>query len=90
METFCKPLDGKITLVTGGSRGIGRAAALALAKAGTLVAVNYKTHTQAAEAVCREIQDQGGRAQPVQANVSIATQVAEGRNPSPDELSLPA
>jgi len=61
--------------VTGASRGIGRATALALAKIGAAVAVNYKTHAQEALAVCREIKDMGGRAVAVQADVSIAVDV---------------
>ena len=70
-------LNGKIALVTGGSRGIGKATALALAKAGAKVAVNYKTRVAEAEAVCAEIRSQGGDAVAVQADVSIAAQVAE-------------
>ena len=66
------PLDSKVALVTGASRGIGRAAAVALAKIGAAVAVNYKTHAQEAEAVCAEIKGMGGRAVAVQADVSIA------------------
>jgi NAD(P)-dependent dehydrogenase (short-subunit alcohol dehydrogenase family) len=50
--------------VTGASRGIGRAVAIALAKVGAAVAVNYKLHPQQADAVCREIQNPGGRADP--------------------------
>lgn len=77
METSSKPLDGKIALVTGGSRGIGKAAVVTLAKAGGLVAVNYKTHVAEAEATCREIRNRGGQAIAVQADVSISAQVAE-------------
>jgi 3-oxoacyl-[acyl-carrier protein] reductase len=69
------PLDGKVALVTGASRGIGRAAAVALAKIGATVAVNYKTRGQEAEAVSREIQDMGGRVVALQADVSIAADV---------------
>jgi 3-oxoacyl-[acyl-carrier protein] reductase len=70
-------LQGKTALVTGGSRGIGRAAVLALAKAGANVAVNYKTHLAEAEAICGEIKSGGGQAIAVQADVSIGNLVAE-------------
>ena len=69
-------LEGKVALVTGASRGIGRAATVALAKIGATVAVNYKTHAEEAEAVSREIQDMGGRAVAIQADVSITADVA--------------
>jgi len=66
------PLDDKVALVTGASRGIGRAAAVVLAKIGAAVAVNYNTRGEDAEAVCAQIKDLGGRAIAVQADVSIA------------------
>jgi 3-oxoacyl-[acyl-carrier protein] reductase len=77
METSSRPFDGKILLVTGGSRGIGRAAALALATVGAKVAVNYNTHAADAEALCAEIRNRGGQAIAVQADVSSAAQVAK-------------
>ena len=61
---FCS-LDGKTALVTGASRGIGRAVAVELAAAGASVMVNYRTGREEAEALASEI---GGRA--VQADVS--------------------
>jgi 3-oxoacyl-[acyl-carrier protein] reductase len=61
---FCS-LDGKTALVTGASRGIGRAVAVELAAAGASVLVNYRTGREEAEALASEI---GGRA--VQADVS--------------------
>ena len=70
------PLNTKVALVTGGSRGIGRAVALPLARAGVQVAVNHRTRAADAESVCAEISSQGGRAIAVQADVSIAAQVA--------------
>jgi 3-oxoacyl-[acyl-carrier protein] reductase len=68
-------VDGKVALVTGASRGIGRAAAVALAKIGAAVAVNCKTRGEEAEAVCAQIKDLGGRAISVPADVSIAADV---------------
>jgi len=69
-------LTGKIALVTGGSRGIGRAAAVALAKAGADVVVNF-IHREAEEkAVCREVVAAGRRALAVRADVSKAAEVA--------------
>ncbi len=55
-------LDGRVTLVTGGSRGIGRAVSLDLAAAGARVGVNYATNAAAAEAVVEEIRAAGGEA----------------------------
>ncbi len=64
MSGFCS-LEGKSALVTGGSRGIGRAIALELGRAGAAVVVGYRSGADEAEAVATEI---GGRA--VQADVS--------------------
>jgi len=77
METSSMAVNGKVALVTGGSRGIGKAVALLLAGAGARVAVNYKSHAADAEAVCTEIKSRGGQAVAVQADVSIAHDVAE-------------
>ena len=55
-------LSGKVALVTGGSRGIGRAISLALAKAGALVALSYKNKRELAKIVERSINDTGGKA----------------------------
>jgi hypothetical protein len=76
MAPIMPPLHGKVTLVTGGSRGIGRATALALARVGAKVAVNYKTHATEAEEVCTEVRNIGGHVMAVQADVSISAQVA--------------
>ena len=57
-------------LVTGGSRGIGRATALRLAANGHRVAVNYNTHPEEAEGVVEEIRSAGGIAIAVGGNVS--------------------
>ena len=63
------PLSGKRALVTGGSRGIGRAIALRLATAGADVAVNFLAREDAASAVAEEIEGLGRRALIVQADV---------------------
>lgn len=68
-------LQGKIALVTGGSRGIGRAIAVALAEAGADVAVNYLTREQAAKEVCSQIEQRGHRGITARADVSIAAEV---------------
>jgi len=65
-----RTLDGQIALVTGASRGIGRAVALALAEAGAEVVVNYSSSPDAADAVVAEIKDSGGQAYALQANVA--------------------
>jgi 3-oxoacyl-[acyl-carrier protein] reductase len=69
-------LTGKIALVTGGSRGIGRAAAVALARAGADVAVNFQHREAEARAVCVEVEAVGRRALAVKADVSKAAEVA--------------
>ena len=65
-----RTLDGQIALVTGASRGIGRAVALALAEAGAEVVVNYSSSPDAADAVVSEIKEAGGQAYALQANVA--------------------
>lgn len=68
-------LEGKIALVTGASRGIGKAIAITLAKAGAKVVVNYAGSEAAALEVVKEIQDIGGQALAVQANVAVSADV---------------
>src|SRR5271170_3598468 len=63
-------LSAKTALVTGASRGIGRASALALAKAGAQVLVHYGRGKDEAEAVVEEIRKSGGRAQAVSADLA--------------------
>jgi 3-oxoacyl-[acyl-carrier protein] reductase len=68
-------ITGKVALVTGASRGIGRAIALALARAGCALAVNYRSQAAAAEEVCAQIEALGCRCLAVQADVSQAADV---------------
>jgi 3-oxoacyl-[acyl-carrier protein] reductase len=65
-------LSGKTALVTGASRGIGRASALELAKAGAQVLIHYSTSEKEADAVVAEIRTIGGRAEKVGADLRQA------------------
>ncbi len=69
-------LSNRVALVTGASRGIGRAIAVALGGAGAAVAVNFRTHGDEAAAVSAEIEKLGGRSVAVQADVSRSGDVA--------------
>lgn len=68
-------LKGRIALVTGGSRGIGREIALALARHGADVAVNYRNNTGAASEVCAEIRALGRRAVEAPGDVGVASHI---------------
>ena len=68
-------LDGKTALITGASRGIGRAIAIRLASEGASVAINYAGNAKAAEEVKSIIEAAGGKAMLVQADVSNAGSV---------------
>ena len=68
--SFKLSLENKVAIVTGGSRGIGRAIALEFADRGAAVVVNYNKSPESAEEVVKQIQDAGGKAAAFQADVS--------------------
>src|SRR5690348_7557653 len=75
MSETASELAGKTALVTGGSRGIGRAIALELARRGARVVVNYRSGAEPAAEVCAAIAALGGQAVAVAADVSQAADV---------------
>jgi len=72
-----KELEGKVSLVTGASRGLGRAIAIKLAMLGSKVAINYLTSDKEAGSVAREIESEGGEAILVKAHVADAKAVKD-------------
>ena len=64
-----RQFEGKVALVTGGSRGIGRACALRLAELGAHIVINYSRSAEDAEATARDVEAFGVRALPVQADI---------------------
>src|SRR5436305_1481995 len=69
-------LGKRVALVTGGSRGIGKAIAISLADAGAAVAVNYREKAAEAQAVADQVRRKGGKAMVIAADVSKADEVA--------------
>src|SRR5580658_4926272 len=74
MEKVMK-LKGKVALITGASRGIGRGIAEVFAEQGADVAVNYVANASAAEKVAASVRSKGGRAITVKADVANRTEV---------------
>lgn len=70
-----KELQGKVCLVTGGTRGIGRAISLGLAECGADVVFNYQNSREQAEEVCRLVQEKGVRCRAIMANVTSEDEV---------------
>ena len=73
-------LSGKVALVTGSSRGIGRGCAIQLARAGADVAVNYRSHAEEGEETAQAIRDLGRSAIVVEADVSDRASVESMAN----------
>ena len=74
-EWKMKDLEGRIALVTGASRGLGRGVAAVLAEKGAELIVNYRTDSAHAESLCKEISEQGGKAVPFRADVGKKEEV---------------
>jgi NAD(P)-dependent dehydrogenase (short-subunit alcohol dehydrogenase family) len=74
---MAQPLDGRNALVTGSSKGVGKGIALALARAGANVAINYHSDAAGAEATVNEIRGLGRDAFAVQANVGTSVDVTK-------------
>ena len=75
--TLSKSLEGQTALVTGASRGIGKAIAILLAKEGAEVIINYSSSLENANKVVSEISSFGGKAYPLQADISDENSVNE-------------
>ena len=75
--TLSKLLEGQTAIVTGASRGIGKAIAIFLAKEGAEVIINYSSSLENANKVVTEINSFGGKAYPLQADISNETSVNE-------------
>src|SRR5262245_32043933 len=75
-QTRGGPLQGKVALVTGASRGIGAAAAKRLAQSGASVVINYHQNREAAQKVLEKVEADGGRGMIFQADVTRSDQVA--------------
>ena len=75
--TLTKSLEGQTAVVTGASRGIGKAIAISLAKEGAEVIINYSSSLEKANKVVNEIKSFGGKAYPLQADIANENSVNE-------------
>ena len=83
-----KNLDGKVALVTGASRGIGRAIAMRLANDGALVAIHYGRNKAAADETIREIESNGGTAFLIEADLNSIDNVKKLVEQLKNELQI--
>ncbi len=83
------PITERVAFISGGARGLGAAIATALAQAGAMVAVNYRRSASAAEELCSSLQAKGGRAIPVQADVTNQASVTAAVEKARDEYKRP-
>ena len=74
-QATLRPLQGRVALVTGASRGIGAAAAKRLARSGATVVINYHQNQEAAQKVLEQVETDGGRGMIFQADVTQRSQV---------------
>ena len=74
-QATLRPLQGRVALVTGASRGIGAAAAKRLARSGATVVINYHQNQEAAQKILEQVEADGGRGMIFQADVTQRSQV---------------
>jgi 3-oxoacyl-[acyl-carrier protein] reductase len=77
MAIIDNALRGKVAVVTGGSRGIGRAIAIALGRRGATVVINYASREEAARAAATEVEEAGGQSAIAQFDVANSQQVTD-------------
>jgi 3-oxoacyl-[acyl-carrier protein] reductase len=83
------PISERVAFISGGARGLGAAIATALAQAGAMVVVNYRNSAAAADDLCSSLQANGGRAIPVQADVTNQASVSAALEKARQEYKRP-